>query len=498
MYLLGFDIGSSSIKVSLVDARNSATVATVYSPETEMSIAAVQPGWAEQDPDMWWKNCCLAVKKLLRQLPQSSSIDRSAIAAIGISYQMHGLVAVDAEGKPVRPSIIWCDSRAVEIGDRAFRDLGESYCLEDCLNSPGNFTASKLKWVKENEPEVFAKIHKIMLPGDYIAFRMTGEATTTVSGLSEGAMWDFKENSPAHRLLDYYGLPENLLPDIVPTFGQHGKLTAAAAAELGLPAGIPVTYRAGDQPNNALSINVLNPGEVAATGGTSGVVYGVVDQLVFDRQSRINSFAHVNHTPEKPRIGTLLCINGAGIQYSWLRRQMAGDDTSYADMERKAAEVPAGSDGLRIIPFGNGSERLFGNQNLGAQVHNLHFNRHGKAHFYRAALEGVAFSFVYGMKVLHELGLNLNVLRVGNDNLFQSAIFSSTISNLLGCRIEMLRTTGATGAAIAAGVGIGLWSEAGEGLGALETAGVYEPAQGLKGQCTEVYEDWAARLTKQL
>ncbi len=492
MYLLGFDIGSSSVKVSLVDARTSATVATVHSPETEMQIMAPQPGWAEQNPEMWWENCCLALQKLLDQ----SNVDTSAIAAIGISYQMHGLVAVDAQGKPVRPSIIWCDSRAVEIGDTAFRDLGESYCLEHYLNSPGNFTASKLKWVRENEPEQFAKIHKIMLPGDYIALRMTGEATTTVSGLSEGILWDFKGNSPAHHLLDYYGLPENLLSDIVPTFGQQGKLTASAAAELGLAAGTPVTYRAGDQPNNALSLNVLQPGEVAATGGTSGVVYGVVDKLVFDRQNRVNSFAHVNHSAEKPRVGVLLCINGAGIQYSWVRRQMAGDGISYSDMERMAAEVPAGSDGLRIIPFGNGAERMLANQNMGAQVHNLHFNRHGKAHFYRAALEGVAFSFVYGMKVLQELGLNVSVLRVGNDNLFQSAIFSSTISNLLDCRIELLRTTGATGAAIAAGVGIGLWSEASEGLGALEAAGVYEPAQGLGGQFADVYEDWAARLEK--
>lgn len=492
MYLLGFDIGSSSVKVSLVNARTSATVGTVSLPETEMDIMAPQPGWAEQDPGIWWKNCCLATQKLLAQ----STVAPADIAAIGISYQMHGLVAVGADSKPVRPSIIWCDSRAVETGNRAFQDLGEAFCLEHYLNSPGNFTASKLKWVKENEPEVFSNIHKIMLPGDYIAYRMTGEACTTVSGLSEGILWDFKENRPAQHLLDHYGLAENLLSDIVPTFGQQGKLTATAAAELGLSAGTPVTYRAGDQPNNALSLNVLKPGEVAATGGTSGVVYGVVDRLVFDSENRVNSFAHVNHTAEKPRIGVLLCINGAGIQYSWVRRQMAGDGISYPDMERMAAEVPAGSDGLRIIPFGNGAERMLSNQNMGAQVLNLHFNRHGKAHFYRAALEGVAFSFVYGMKVLQELGLNVSVLRVGNDNLFQSAIFSSTISNLLGCRIELLRTTGATGAAIAAGVGIGAWGEASEGLGALEKAGVYEPEQGMSGPFGEMYADWAARLEK--
>lgn len=490
MYLLGFDIGSSSVKVSLVDARNSSTVATVQSPDTELLIHAPQPGWAEQNPEVWWENCCSAVTKLLQQ----SKVEASGIAAIGISYQMHGLVAVDADGQPVRPAIIWCDSRAVEIGDQAFRELGESFCLEHYLNSPGNFTASKLRWVKNQEPERFATIQKIMLPGDYIAYRMTDEATTTVSGLSEAVLWDFLGNCSAHHLMQHYGFAENILPDLVPTFGPQGRLTPKAAAALGLPAGIPVTYRAGDQPNNALSLNVLKPGEVAATGGTSGVVYGVVDRLAADPQNRVNSFAHVNHTAQQPRIGVLLCINGAGILHSWMRRQVAGEGVSYPDMERMAAEVRPGSDDLRILPFGNGAERLFSNQNLGAQVLNLHFNRHGKAHLYRAALEGVAFSFVFGTKVLEEMGLNLNVLRVGNDNLFQSPIFASTISTLLGCRIELLRTTGATGAAIAAGVGIGLWPDAAEGLGRLETVAVHEPQQMLGRPLADAYADWAQRL----
>jgi xylulokinase len=490
VYLLGFDIGSSSVKVSLVDARTSVVVGTTHSPETEMEITALQTGWAEQHPDIWWTNCCLAVKKILRK----TKVKKSEIAAIGISYQMHGLVAVDKTGKPVRPSIIWCDSRAVEIGNKAFRDLGEITCLQHYLNSPGNFTASKLKWVKDNETTLFDTIKNIFLPGDYIAFRMTGEANTTISGLSEGILWDFKGNCPAKVLMDYYGISKSLIPNIVPTFGEQGKLSKTAAAELGLSAGTPVTYRAGDQPNNALSLNVLQPGEVAATGGTSGVVYGVVDKLVFDEKNRINSFAHVNHTVEKPRIGVLLCINGAGIQYSWVRKNLALETTSYNDMEKMSNKIPVGSDGLRIIPFGNGSERMLGNENMGAQVHNLQFNRHGKAHFYRAALEGIAFSFVYGMKVLQELGLNVSVLRVGNDNLFQSAIFSATISNLLGCQIELIKTTGATGAAIASGVGIGLWKEASEGLGALESVGKYEPDISVKGLYTDQYGDWERRL----
>lgn len=491
MYLLGIDIGSSSIKAALVDARSGKTPGISHAPETEMDIMAPRPGWAEQDPETWWENCRNAVGKLLRR----TGISPADVAAIGISYQMHGLVTIDGAGKVVRPSIIWCDSRAVGIGDKAFLDIGEDYCLRHYLNGPGNFTASKLKWVMENEPECYERIRYFMLPGDYLAFRMTGEPLTTISGLSEGILWDFAENGVARRLLDHYGIDRSMIPPLAPAFGEQGRLTEAAAAALGLKAGVPVTYRAGDQPNNALALNVLNPGEVAATGGTSGVVYGVVDRLVYDRQNRVNSFAHVNHSPQKPRIGVLLCINGAGSLYGWMRKQVASDGVSYDDMERMAATVPAGSDGLRIIPFGNGAERMLGNRNTGASVVNLHLNSHGRQHLYRAALEGVAFSFVYGMKVLQEPGLNVSVVRVGNDNLFLSAIFSRTIAQLLGCRIEMLRTTGAAGAAIASGVGIGLWPDVREGLGALEHLHTYEPQQ-RNAALEDAYGHWADCLKK--
>jgi xylulokinase len=423
MYLIGFDIGSSSVKASLVEFGAASALCTVQSPEAEMEIHAAAVGWAEQDTELWWKNCCVATQKLL----QKTAVLPTEIVAIGLSYQMHGLVLVDSKGKPLRPAIIWCDSRAVELGNAALRDLGDAYCYGHCLNGPGNFTASKLKWVKENEPHLFEKTWKMMLPGDYIAFRMTGEANTTVGGLSEGILWDFQENKPAQRLLDYYGISDAVLPDIVPTFGLHGKLSKQSALELGLAAGTAVTYRAGDQPNNALSLNVLLPGEVAATGGTSGVVYGVSDKLIGDEKGRVNSFAHVNHSAEEPKIGTLLCINGAGIQYSWVRKHVAGDGSPYTEMENLASSVPVGSEGLRVMPFGNGAERMFQNQNLGAQIQNLHFNLHGKAHIYRATLEGIAFSFVHGMKALEASGLDASVLRVGNDNLFQSKVFSQTI-----------------------------------------------------------------------
>lgn len=459
MYLLGFDIGSSSVKVALVNTSDGTVLATVQYPETEMKISAPHPGWAEQNPEDWWEASCLATRKLL-DITQASP---HQIVAIGIAYQMHGLVAVDKAGEVLRPAIIWCDSRAVNIGNQAFETLGQEYCLENYLNSPGNFTASKLRWIQENEPDLFAKIDQVMLPGDYIAYRMTGEICTTITGLSEGIFWDFKNQQLAEKLLELYQIPSKMLPKIVPVFSEQGYLKPDAAKALGLPEGIPISYRAGDQPNNALSLKVLKPGEVAATGGTSGVVYAIAEQPVFDSLQRVNSFAHVNYTPANPLTGVLLCINGAGSLYRWIREHLKDTNQlsqaiQYSEMEAQAQSIPIGSAGLCILPFGNGAERLLGNQNTGAQIMGLQFNHHQAAHFYRAALEGIAFAFVMGMEAMVELGIPIQTLRVGNDNLFQSPIFAHTIAQLMGVQIEVYSTNGAIGAAKAAGVAVGVFS----------------------------------------
>ena len=493
MYLLGYDIGSSSIKTALVDADSGKAIQVVQFPKIEMDIISAQVGWAEQHPEVWWKNLCQATKSLL----QKTKVNPKDIKGIGISYQMHGLVLIDKNQKVLRPSIIWCDSRAVEIGNEAFETLSKEKCLSHLLNSPGNFTASKLKWVKDNEPEIYHRIHKILLPGDYIAMKLTGEINTTVSGLSEGIFWDFKENQIAQFILDYYGFSNDLIPTIKDTFGHHGKTSKKASEATGLSEGIPVTYRAGDQPNNALSLGVINPNEVAATGGTSGVVYGISDQPIYDNESRINGFAHVNHTTENPRLGLLLCINGAGIQYAWLKKQIAQPDISYNDMERIISTIPIGSEGLRVIPFGNGAERILSNQNTGAQVNNLQFNRHTRAHFYRAALEGIAFSFVYGFQVLKELGMNPSVIKVGNDNLFQSKIFSMTIANLLGCCIEVVKTTGAEGAAKASGIGSGIYKNLEEAIKRNEVEHQYFP-NNTNAEYNKAYQSWSNDLNKWL
>jgi xylulokinase len=493
MYLLGFDIGSSSVKASLIDGHTGELAATAFYPRQEMAIVALQPGWAEQEPRKWWENLKLALAEVLA----ISRINPSDIDSVGISYQMHGLVVVDKHHEVIRPSIIWCDSRAAAIGDKAFVDIGGELCLSHLLNSPGNFTASKLKWVKDHEPENFEKIHKIMLPGDYIAMKLTGEIRTTVSGLSEGILWDFKENSLAGLVLNTYGFDESLIPEIVPTFGEQGRLSAEAATELGLAPGTPVTYRAGDQPNNALSLNVLNPGEVAATAGTSGVVYGVSEEIRFDPASRVNTFAHVNHSGSNPRLGVLLCINGTGILNAWLRKN-AASNLSYDEINQLAAIVPVGSEGLSVLPFGNGAERVLKNKDTGSVISGLNFNIHRQEHLLRAAQEGIVFSFRYGMDIMQNIGISPRVIRAGKANMFLSPVFRNTLADVTGATIELYNTDGSVGAARGAGVGSGFYAGFTEAFANLKKLETIEPDESMREETEAAYSNWLKVLNSNI
>ena len=485
MFLLGYDIGSSSVKASLVDAYSGKCVASAYYPKQEAEILAPQTGWAEQQPAMWWENLKLATADVL----YSSRVNKEDIKAIGISYQMHGLVCVDKDQQVLRPAIIWCDSRAVSIGQKAFDELGSDVCLSHLLNSPGNFTASKLAWVKRNEPQIFEKIDKIMLPGDYIAMKMTGNVCTTISGLSEGVMWDFKNNELADFLLDYYGIDSSMIADIVPTFGDQGTITKIAAQELGLKEGTPVSYRAGDQPNNALSLNVFNPGEIAATAGTSGVVYGVTGKINYDPKSRVNTFAHVNHTHQLNRLGVLLCINGTGILNSWMHHHLTPD---------VASSVPIGSDGLVVMPFGNGAERVLQNKEIGCSIHGLNFNKHEAKHILRASQEGIVFSFCYGMDIMKQMGLDIQHIHAGRANMFKSALFCDTLATVSGAMIDVYKTDGADGAAKGAGMGIGIYQNHDQAFATLECIAHIEPLTAQKDEYQAAYLRWKNLLEKEL
>ncbi|MFN8209900.1 MAG: FGGY family carbohydrate kinase [Bacteroidales bacterium] len=491
MLLLGLDIGSSSVKASVLDGLTGNALATAYSPLKEMEIVADRPGWAEQDPLTWWENVKVAVKKCTASLGSRSS----DIGAVGIAYQMHGLVLTGDNQEPLRKSIIWCDSRAVEYGSRAFTALGKGFCLSHLLNSPANFTAAKLAWVKENEPGKFSSIKNIMLPGDFIAMKLTGEIMTSFTGLSEGIFWDYATESISRELTGYFGFPDDFFPVVKNSFSLQGQIRKDIAGELGLPAGIPVSYRAGDQPNNALSLNVLSPGEVAATAGTSGVIYGVTDQKKADPQSRVNTFLHVNHSSEKPRLGVLLCINGTGILNSWIRR-ISDSRYSYDEMNKLAENVAPGSEGLMILPFGNGAERMLGNANPGAIFANLDFNRHSHGHLFRAAQEGIAFSFRYGLDIMRQTGIEPAVMRAGEANMFLSPLFRQALSCVTGAVIDLYNTDGSLGAARGAGIGCGFYKSEKEAFTGLAPVGRTEPDPSLCGVYAEAYENWTKLLLK--
>ncbi|MGC9150367.1 MAG: xylulokinase [Microbacter sp.] len=494
MYLLGYDIGSSSVKASLVEAATGKSIAHAFSPQEEMRIDALHTGWAEQHPEWWWENLKRATQQMLHQ----ANIDSKEIKAIGISYQMHGLVVVDKNHNVLRPSIIWCDSRAVEYGEKAFQNLGESYCLNHLLNSPGNFTASKLAWIKEHEPKVYEKIDKIMLPGDYIAMKLTDQINTTVSGLSEGIFWDFVNHTISERLLDFFGFSPSLIPSVVPTFGIQGTLSSLAAKELGLAIGTSVTYRAGDQPNNALSLNVFNPGEIAATAGTSGVVYGINDQIKYDHLSRVNNFAHVNHTKEQTRLGVLLCMNGTGILNAWIKKNLNPGSLSYDEMNQLGQKAPIGSDQLVMLPFGNGAERMLNNKEIGSSLHHLNFNRHSQAHLIRAAQEGIAYSLAFGMDIMAEMGIQGKVIRAGKGNLFLSPLFRQTLANVTNATIELYETDGADGAAKGAGIGAGIYRDEKEAFESLLKAEIIEPKDIEQKATSESYQHWRTTLMQQI
>ena len=489
MLLLGIDLGSSSVKASVIDGESGNCMATAFYPKDEMKIIARKPGWAEQDPETWWINLKAAIADCTKQLGDK----KKNIGAIGISYQMHGLVTVDKDFMVLRPSIIWCDGRAVEYGEKAFNVIGKDFCLSHLLNSPGNFTATKLAWVKENEPELYGKIHKIMLPGDYFAMRLTGIPLTTFSGLSEGIFWDFQNNRVSKELMDFFGFDLSILADAVQSFSPQGNILKSVASELGLPEGIPVSYRAGDQPNNALSLNVMEPGEVAATAGTSGVIYGVTDKKKHEPMSRVNTFLHVNHSDSSPRSGVLLCISGTGILNSWLRRY-TGSNLSYNEMNELADTIKPGSEGLSILPFGNGAERMLGNRDSGARILGLNFNTHTNAHLFRAAQEGIVFSIRYGLDIMKETGIVPSVIRAGAANMFQSPVFREALSCITGTEIDLYNTDGSIGAARGAGIGCGYYKSPKEAFSGLKTVGVTQPDKSKTPGYEEAYIRWKEYL----
>jgi xylulokinase len=489
---LGLDIGSSSIKAVILDLASGKAIAHATSPNTELEISAPKPGWAEQHPDLWWQHVTNAIASIRATHPSALQ----SVKAIGIAYQMHGLVLLDNHQKPLRPAIIWCDSRAVSYGEKAFKKLGSEICLKRFGNSPGNFTASKLAWVKENEPEIFRRAAHFILPGDYIALKLTAKVGTTRSGLSEGVLCDLIAHDLAEDVLSALDIPHELVAPVGDNVGVFDIIAPDVAKQLGLPLGIPISYRAGDQPNNALALNVLNPGEVAANAGTSGVVYGVTRELGFDNLSRVNNFLHVNSSVIEPRIGVLMCVNGCGSFYRWVRNTFAAN-RSYSELNRIAQEAPIAANGAIAIPYGNGAERTLGDIKLGASFEGIDLNRHSLSDIIRATQEGIVFALCYGVEIMRGMGLVPKTVRAGNANMFQSSVFCSTFATALGVPLELYTTDGAEGAARGAAIGAGLLSYS-DAFAGLERVGIVEPDSSARSRIVDAYRAWCCVLEGRL
>jgi xylulokinase len=450
MYTIGYDIGSSFVKGVLWDEERGEVAAHVTVPDREMPIRAEKADWAEQDPEMWWEAVKAATQRLIDMVPGAGG----RVRGIGVSYQMHGLVLLDRDGKVLRPSIIWCDSRATGMGKELEKAVGEEAVRRQLLNSPGNFTVSKLAWVIRNEPETASRIRWVMLPGDWIAYQLTGMVSTTVCGLSEGMLWNFKDHVPHVKALEAAGADPEWIPPVAPNPGDQGVVGSAVGAEMGFAPGARVLFRGGDQPMNAYGLGVDGPGMWAASAGTSGVLYRVDPVREAEPTGMANRFAHIGHSAENPAIGTLLCLNGAGIAYAWLRRVMfAGQE--YAAINEHVAAVPAGADGVMFHPFGNGAERMLDNRQPGAGWSGIHFNRHGQGHLARAVMEGIVFAFVHGMRHVDPSLPALPVIRAPHAGLFRSELFASMLSTLAGADVQLHAGDGATGAAQGASVALG-------------------------------------------
>lgn len=493
MHYLGIDLGSSSVKVCLADA-NGKEIASAKAPiDGEMEIISTSSGFAEQNPEDWWAMLTHGIKQLKEQ-----GHNLANVKAIGIAYQMHGLVAMNDSFIPLRPAIIWCDSRAIPLGEKAFQEIGEEKALKKLLNSPGNFTAAKLAWVKNNEPDIYNKIAFIGLPGDWLAARLTGQLNATVSGLSEGIFIDHSTGQISNDVLNAFSIDKNFIKQPGESFRRFGKVLPTWCDEFGFNADAEVCYVAGDQPNNAFSLSAINPGEVAINAGTSGVLYAVSETPVVDMQQRVNTFAHVTHTTNKPSFGVLACVNGTGIQYSWLRHMLANNgDLSFIDLNNLAKTAPPGCDGLHVFSFGNGAERILNNRNIGASFTNINFHKHGPQHLIRAAQEGIAFSLVYCIEIFKEIGIEIKVLKAGSANLFNSPLFRQIVADTSGIPVEVINADGALGAARGAMVGSQAIDIKTIGSEMIQTVARVEPSENTQ-LYRQIYNEWLGELQHQL
>ncbi len=480
MWFLGMDVGTGGTRAVVVDGAGKlvAGASSDHAP-----FRAEHPGWAEQDPEDWWRAAQEAIRGALEATPEP----REPIAAMALTGQMHGAVLLDAEGAVLRPSLIWCDTRTQPECDWLTEKIGYERLIElTCNPALPNFTLTKLLWVKRRQPEIFAKTRHVMCPKDYVRYRLTGEYAIDVQEASGTLLLDVTHRRWSREVAEAAGIAESWLPKLYESPEICARVSAAAAERTGLKAGTPVAAGAGDQGAGAVGMGILQPGSVSATIGTSGVVFAATAEPTRDPKGRLHTFCHA-----VPGLWHVMGVTqGAGLSLHWLRETFFAGE-SYDALSEAAAGVAAGSEGLMWAPYQLGERTPHLDPEVRAAFAGIGV-QHRAAHFVRAVLEGVAYSLKDTFTLFGELGIPVTAIRLGGGGA-RGALWRGIQAGIYGRTAEVLKAEegGAFGCALLAGVGAGHWANLDEACGqAIEVAARIEPEAGDVAAYKDGYAQW--------
>jgi xylulokinase len=450
MYFLGIDVGTGGTRALVIDQSGSVVSSA---SEEHQPFASPQIGWAEQDPTDWWRASGVAVSHALRQ----GSVRAEQIACVGFSGQMHGAVLLDAQGSVVRPALIWCDVRTEKQAQELTSLIGAERLRQlTCNPALTNFTLTKCLWVRENEPENWSRVCSLMLPKDYVRFRLTGERATDLADASGTLLLDVANRRWSQQILDFVQMDRSLLPALYESPEICGQISEAGATATGLIAGTPVVAGAGDQAANAIGIGVVSPGAVSATIGTSGVVLAATNLPALDPEGRVHTFCHGMAN----RWLVMGVTQAAGLSLRWFRDQFGmanGHRESYEDLTAEAAKIPAGAEGLLWAPYLMGERTPYLDANARAMLVGLTAS-HTRAHVIRAILEGVAFSLRDTFTIFEQIAVPVKTIRLGGGGA-RSPLWRQIQADVYSHEVETVAVEegAAYGAAILAGVGAKAW-----------------------------------------
>jgi xylulokinase len=450
-YVLGIDVGTGGTRAVLVD-RNGAIASSATCEH--VPFASPQTGWAEQDPHDWWKAAGSAIRAAL------ANVQNADVVCVGLAGQMHGAVLLDENDEVLRPALIWCDQRTQPQCDWLNEKLGEQRIIElTCNPALTNFTLTKLLWVRDHEPEVWKRFRRVLLPKDYVRFRLTGEHAMDVAEASGTLMFDVADRRWSEEMMASVGLPMTCLPKLFESPEICARLSHAGAAHAGLKPGTPVVAGAGDQAGGAVGMGIVRAGAVSATIGTSGVVFAATDTPAMDVRGRVHTFCHA--VPGRWHV--MGVTQAAGLSLRWIRDLLKNSaNLSYDQLTREAASVPAGSDGVLWSPYLMGERTPHLDPNARATLTGLAAN-HTRAHVVRAVLEGVAFSLKDTFSLFAEMKVPVSTIRVGGGGA-RSELWRQIQADVYGREVEILAAEegAAYGAALLAGVGAKFWSSVDE------------------------------------